>query len=125
MHVPEFVDKTINNGVKYFVLPSGKEIYYQGYEDVAIKKLLQDFSEEEIILSRKEIPQIWYDFQWKRRRYYPDIWIPKDNLIIEVKSTWTFEKNLKVNLLKRDAVLQLGYNFEFWICSKKSVVEIL
>lgn len=125
MHSSEFIDKTINKGVKYFSLPSGKKIYYQGYEDVAIKALLENYIEEDIITSRKEIPEIWYESQGKKKRYYPDIWICKNNLIIEVKSIWTYNKDLEKNLLKRDAALKLGYKFQFWICSDKEILQVL
>jgi len=38
------------------------------------------------------MPEIWYEFEDKRRRYYPDIYIKSQNKIIEVKSDYTFYK---------------------------------
>lgn len=61
------------------------------------------------------MPKIEYEFEGKKRRYFPDIWIPKHNLIIEVKSTWTYEKDLEKNLLKKKATEQMGYAFRFVI----------
>ena len=51
-------------------------------------------------------------------KYYPDIYIPKDNLIIEVKSKWTYSGKpewLETNLLKQQATIVAGYNFKFLI----------
>ena len=48
-------------------------------------------------------------------KYYPDILIPHKNLLIEVKSTWTYEVKLKKNLEKKAACQKLNYKFEFWI----------
>jgi hypothetical protein len=35
-------------------------------------------------------PSIWYYFGGKRRRYYPDVFLPSSARIIEVKSQWTY-----------------------------------
>ena len=53
--------------------------------------------------------------------YYPDFYIPSENLIVEVKSTWTFAHPDKYdkNIAKRDACLAAGYNFEFYIFDRK------
>lgn len=58
---------------------------------------------------------ICLDFEGKKRRYYPDIFIPHQNRIIEVKSKYTFEKDKEKNLLKSLACKKLGFNFEFRI----------
>lgn len=81
------------------------------------------YNENEIITIN--IPSIKYIFEQKERRYYADIWIPSENLIIEVKSEWTYKKDLEKNLKKRDTCLELGYKFQFWICDKKQVLLIL
>jgi len=61
------------------------------------------------------MPEIWYEFEGQKRRYYPDVYIPHQNRIIEVKSKFTFENNKEINLLKSLACKDLGYNFEFRI----------
>lgn len=48
-------------------------------------------------------------------RNFPDIYIPSENKIIEVKSKYTFEVNQKVNLLKEKSMKDAGFNFEFII----------
>jgi hypothetical protein len=111
---------------KYMTLPSGIEVTYQGYENVAITTLLiQGYLEEQIVLDRDLIPQIKYEFGNKSRVFFPDIFIPYENRIIEVKSTWTYDKDLEKNLAKKQACLDQGYQFEFWICSDKELLEII
>jgi hypothetical protein len=113
-------------GYKKMVLPSGTILNYQGYENVVIKKLLElGYLESEIYSTRSNINSFRYIFEEKNRVYYPDIFIPKDNKIIEVKSEWTYNIKLEQNLLKKDAVINAGYNFEFWICSDKEVLKII
>lgn len=51
----------------------------------------------------------------KTHYYFPDIFIPKDNLIIEVKSIWTFNQDNKTVLLKEKACLNAGFNYNFMI----------
>lgn len=50
-----------------------------------------------------------------RHRYYPDIYIKSENQVIEVKSTYTFNKEKEKNLLKQDSVLNKNINFKFVI----------
>jgi len=98
--------------------PSGKIIYLQGYEPQAYNKLLEQYNEDEIEHRVKYIPTIKYIGEDnKEHRYFPDFFIPKDNLILEVKSEYTYwdEKWFSTNLLKQQACLDRGYNFEFMI----------
>ena len=98
---------------KQYVLPSGKVIPFQGYEDKLLNELLLEFCEDEIITLRKEMPEIWYiGLDNKTHRYFPDAYIPKTNTIFEVKSEYTLNINLETNLLKFKAVEEAGYNFE-------------
>ena len=55
----------------------------------------------------------------KKSRYFCDIYIPKTNTIYEVKSTWTYERNIEVNLLKKQACIDAGFNFELYIFDGK------
>ena len=125
MHIPEFVEKQFKNSFRYksYTFPSGKKVLIQGYENFALDKLLQSYQEEEIIVGVSLVPKIFYQDNQKLHRYYPDIFIPKDNLIIEVKSTYTHQKDLRVNDLKRNKCLELGYRFEFWTFDQKGFIE--
>jgi len=112
------------NKPKYKVYTSKNNITrkYQGYENIALDILLEQYEENEIISDRFSIPTITYS---NNKVYFPDIYIPKDNLIIEVKSEWTYKKALEKNEQKKSACLSLGYNFEFWICSSKTLLKKL
>jgi hypothetical protein len=93
------------------VLPSGKEIRYQGYEDQVILELLEaGLAEDEIITGPGNVPHITYKHNDKLHRYYPDIYIPKLNQLIEVKSKYTWEKYKDINLAKIQACKDAGYD---------------
>jgi hypothetical protein len=47
--------------------------------------------------------------------YYPDFYVEKFNLIIEIKATYWYEKYLIKNQLKKEACENLGYNYLFII----------
>jgi hypothetical protein len=108
--------------LKKVITPSGKEIMCQGYEHFALVYLIHciNIEEENIINNRKDVPEIWYnDLDGKQHRHYVDIFIPKENLCIEVKSTWTFKKQSDIIFLKQSAAKELGYNYEIWIYDQK------
>lgn len=96
-----------------YALPSGKTIRLQGYENHGIELLLQEFNEDEIVFG-KAVPRFRYVMDGDRM-YYPDFFIPKMNLIVEVKSTWTMKAQHQRNLLKEEAVLSNGFLFRFMV----------
>ena len=128
--VPEIAEKAHKNSYrkKIYILPSGKELICQGYEPFALEKLIKEenITEEDIVTGCKNVPQIWYnDEQCKKHRHYVDIFIPSQNLCIEVKSTWTAEKKKDNIYLKQNAAKDLGYQYEIWIFNaKKELLEI-
>jgi hypothetical protein len=129
--LPEIAEKSHKNSYrkKTYILPSGKEIICQGYEPLALNKLIKEdnISEDDIVTGCKNVPQIWYDDEnGKKHRHYVDIYIPSQNRCIEVKSTWTARKDKKDNIyLKQNAAKELGYQYEIWIYnSKKELVEV-
>ena len=101
---------------KEYTLPSGSIIKFQGYENKLLDELLLEYSEDKILTSRKDMPEIWYTgLDDKQHRYFPDAYIPSTNTIYEVKSDYTLEKYKEINLLKFQAVKDAGYNFELKI----------
>lgn len=110
---------------KNYKMPSGNNIRIQGYEDIALDELVKKYKESDIITERKKIPVIKYNLKNKTLTYYPDIYIVSENKIIEVKSTWTYNKNLIKNIHKALAARKLGYLFEFWICDQRKVKIII
>lgn len=122
----EIMDKKFLTGIKAkkYILPSGKIIKYQGYEHYAIKFLLENgYNEEDIIIGNKniekQIGKIYFNDNGKTRRYFPDIYIEKENKIFEVKSIYTINLNKELINLKKEAVIKKGINFEFLIFNIK------
>lgn len=124
-HCPEMFAKIQNKSFKWkqFTFPSGKIIELQGYEHFAVRDLLKIHAESDIKCGRgsKEVPSVKYVFENKNKVYYPDIYIPKLNKIIEVKSTYTYNLSLKRNLAKKKSCIEKGYSFEFVFYNKKGV----
>lgn len=101
---------------KDYIWKTGEESRLQGYEPFVLKELEeQGYSYNDILTSTSDMPEIWYDFEGKKHRYYPDFYIPSENLIIEVKSCYTLELHWERNQAKFQAVKQLGFNFRLEI----------
>ena len=127
-----------NSRGREFVLPSSKIIGIRGYEDTVIDKLLENYSEGDLRfddrLSDYTLPIFEYvDHRRHYLKYYPDIYIPTENKIIEVKSRWWWDGNgsekyksrLTNNLRKKDAVLTAKYTYEVWLFNSLTDYEIL
>lgn len=101
---------------KDYTFPNGRMVKYQGYEHLAFKELIEHgIDENDIICAKVEVPKISYRFGDINRVYYPDIFLPKQNKIIEVKSDYTILEDSEKNLAKRNTSISAGYTFEFWI----------
>jgi hypothetical protein len=108
--------------LKEYALPSGNKIKIQGFEHFALDELFQkeNMNENDIITGCKNVPTIWYnDDSGKKHRHFVDIYIPSQNKCIEIKSTWTFEKQKEVVFLKLNAAKELGYLYEIWVYDGK------
>jgi hypothetical protein len=103
---------------KEYKCPSGEIRRIQGYENFALDELFKTFTEEQIITDRELIPTINYKYEDENHVYFPDIFIPHLNKIIEVKSIWTY--NLEVDKLKQKEIYTKlkGYDYEYWIFDK-------
>lgn len=98
---------------KQYSLPSNKIVPLQGYEPH-----FMDYVFKYSTLSED-------DFQWDTRlriplsrakqrsysNYYPDFYLPKYNLVIEIKSTYTFNMNVYLNKRKIKKTKEHGYKF--------------
>ena len=123
---PEIMDKMTRHmyRMKEYVMPSGKIIQIQGYENYGLDEIVKrdDIEEKDIITGCKNVPTIWYeDENGKKRRHFVDIFIPNKNLCIEIKSTWTAKKNTHTIFLKQQAAKELGYDYEIWVYDSKGV----
>lgn len=106
---------------KKFVFPSGRVDYVQGYEPFALQYLLDNnYKEDDIVIEKCKIPKIWYnDNNEIKRRHYVDIFIPSENLCIEVKSEWTKQISPENVIIKQKTAKELGYNYEIWVFDNK------
>lgn len=127
-----------NTSIKEYILPSNKIIGVRGYENLVIDILLEKYREEDLIIhdnySNYGLPSFSYVAANRHiKTYHPDIHIPSENKIIEVKSEWwwdgkgndKYKNRLVNNLKKKDAVLAEGYIYEVWLFRSKDDYRIL
>jgi hypothetical protein len=100
---------------KEFTFPSGKKIKVQGYEHLAIIILLTQLNEEEIVIGKAFVPTINYSINNIKHVYFPDIYIPMENKIIEVKSEWSLKYPRSHIEEKALATVKEGYLYEIWV----------
>lgn len=129
-----------NASIKNYVFPSGKEIGVRGYEPAALDILIKThrYTESAIIVHNDYTTFAIEVFTYTNNnnhisKYYPDIFIPAENKIIEVKSQWWWDGNgdekyasrLSNNLKKRQAVLAKGYVYELWLFENNYTYKVL
>jgi len=120
-------EKTNKYRWKDYTMPSGRVVKIQGYENFALDILLKTYDESDLIIDRKMIPKVWYDKpnSKNKHQYTTDIFISKENKFVEVKSPYTYEKYLDINLMKESASVKAGFTFEFMIIDEKGrLIEI-
>jgi hypothetical protein len=129
-----------NAKIKDYVFPSNRKIGVQGYEPRAINKLLEIYTEDQIMISdayhitKCNMPVINYkSVNRHNNTYYPDIFIPGENRIVEVKSRWWYDgygrdkykSRLENNRRKMKACTNQGYLFEFWIYEVDNTLTVI
>ena len=104
----------INFNRKKFIL-DGKTFNVQGYEDRAIRYIVEEMGiDVKHIITGAGVPHFMYSHKGKIKRYFPDIFIPSENLIIEVKSTYTLGiKNLNSDVLEMNQAKANSVTFPF------------
>jgi hypothetical protein len=109
---------------KEYTFPSGRKTQVQGYEPIAIDMLLKIYQENDIQTCNEHKLKIKYIMNDVDHFYYPDIFIISENLIIEVKSKYTYFLDEDKNLIKAEACLKYGYKFKFIILDKnKNLID--
>jgi hypothetical protein len=127
---PVIFDKIVKKSytVKKYKFPSGKVVRIQGYEGFAIDDLLSENIAEDDLVFTKDIPTFSYmDDNDTQHVYHPDIFVKSLNLIVEVKSDYTYTKELRKNYLKFCKVIESGYRLRVMIYNDKfkSVKDII
>jgi hypothetical protein len=119
-HIPDIAEILCTNRFKsrkeYF-LETGEMILLQGYENFGFDFLKLQFKEEEISYKKKDVPKIYYVLENRERRYYSDFYVNKNNLVVEVKSKYTYKKDFEVLKLKYNSTINFGYKFLLLIFS--------
>jgi hypothetical protein len=124
---------------KEYILPSGKVVGIRGYENFVLDKLFEkNYKEGELVIHNKleEYKLPIFDYISNERqnlKYYPDIYIPKENRIIEVKSQWwwdgygseKYSGRLINNQRKAESVKNRGYLYEVWLFKSEKEFEII
>jgi hypothetical protein len=119
-------EKAIKNSYKrkIYITPNGDELICQGYETFALNELFreQQIKENDLINYTSKVPIIGYiGTNGKKRKHFVDIYLPKENKCIEVKSTYLFSKDKENILNKQKAGKELGYEYEIWIYDTKKI----
>ena len=126
MQNAEFAEKTFKNAynLKAFNFLCGTTIFVQGYEPFLLKNIIEEgYTYDDIITKRTDVPVIWYEKNNKQHRYYCDVYIPKINTIYEVKSTWTFKKDIEDICFKKQACIDAGYLFLLFVYDSKGIKQ--
>lgn len=112
--IPEVQEKKMKSSylAKDYVLPSGKIIRIQGYEDKFLDIALTHYHEQMFDFGKISIP---YQYNGKSCHYFPDFSLNLLNEIIEVKSDYTFYADIDKNIAKAMGVINSGKNITFAI----------
>jgi hypothetical protein len=108
MHIDSVV---LKNHISGYWLKKYKEteLYYRGtYEYDFLDKYYNK-------IGIKNCDSLYYTFDNKKRKYYPDFFIERLNLIVEIKSTYTYNRCLELNLEKKSQCIKNGFNYIFII----------
>jgi len=84
------------------------DLYYQGTYEL-------DFLNDNNNLNIKNGPTIKYVFNGNEINYFPDFYLPDYNLIVEIKSQYTYYIDYDKNQLKKEYSIKMGYDFIFII----------
>jgi hypothetical protein len=121
MQLPEIVKNQLKSSykTKLYTFKSGRIAHIRGYEPMAIDLILKlGILEDDIIVDTdKNSISIPY-FTDKSHYYLPDIQLLNHNILIEVKSLYTYEIEIDSNLAKEKACKDLGFIFTFMILNK-------
>lgn len=105
----EIFIKTQKSGLK---IKEYKGINYQGTYELDFLKKMESLN---LLNKIEDIEPIEYLFENSTHFYFPDFYIKECNLIVEIKSSHTFEKHYLKNIEKKKSCERKLYNFIFII----------
>lgn len=103
----QIFEKAQKNSYKLFNYKNTNFTYQGSYE----LDFLNFCFENKINISKG--PSIQYLLDGKNRTYFSDFIIPEFNLICEIKSSWTYNKDFRENLAKKQFSEKNGFKFIF------------
>lgn len=122
MQCPDIFRKYQANAYKRrpYICPDGKTFMVLGYEDICLTQLFEQEGHKILYAGEDpEIPVVKYnDKDGKEHCYYPDVYLPDENRIIEVKSTYLFLRDRERNIAKARETSK-HFKFEFMIYNGK------
>lgn len=123
----EIHDKSIKTSARRKTYELGsRKITVQGYEPAALDYIQKvkgiRAKDIECGTGNRKIPKISYYFDGKERVYFPDIYLPKLNRLIEVKSEYTYRVCRSQNRKKKAAAKKAGYKFSFLLMNKNGTL---
>lgn len=83
-------------------------IFYRGSYELDFIKFCENNG-----IEIKKPGRIKYFINDQLHYYFPDFFIPKYNLLIEIKSKYYYKLNEDKNILKKEYSINSGYNFLF------------
>ena len=113
MQNPKIAEKSSKNAyrMKKYTWKTGEISLVQGNEPIVLRELEdKGYTYNDVKTSKSDMPVIHYIFEDKTKRYYPDMFISKENVVIEVKSNYTLNLHWERNQAKFDATRKLGYD---------------
>jgi hypothetical protein len=116
MKNPEEFEKFMKSNLKIKKFENS-EIYYQGSNELDFLKKYNKRLKIDNGLHLK------YFFKGEIHSYMPDFYLSEFNLLIEIKSNYTWNLHLEKNLAKKDYSIKSGYNFLFIIDKNYTELE--
>ena len=116
MQSKEIFQKQLSSAFKSYKF---KKVTYQGEYELDFLKKYYD------IISIEDGPSINYKLNGDDKVYHSDFYLPEYNLIVEIKSNYTYDYDLSMNLKKQEYSIKNGYNFLFIIDMKYDELNYL
>ena len=116
----------INNGFKWksFIFPDGESVELQGYEYLTTNYLISesiDLNEIKVGISKR--PVVYYEWSGSIHLYHPDCYLKTSNVLVETKSSYTWEFEEEKNKAKISGSLLSGYNIRVIVWNRKKELQ--
>lgn len=118
MKLPKYQEMAMKNAhkLKYYIV-CDVEMRLQGYEITVVEYFLQY---ENITINQfiNPVPTISYNLEGKHHMYHPDLYFSHLNLMVEVKSLYTYLSDYEKNTMKWFETINQGYDLQIFVVSR-------